>query len=354
MEEVAAVVVDNGSGMCKAGIAGEEFPQVEIPAVLGERTVGEEAVLQRKEGGLRKPVERGVVQDWEGAELLWRYAVETELGMSADQHPLFVTEALLSPPGHREKMTEIMIETLNVPACYVCEDPLLSLFASGRGSGLVLSCGEGLTTCVPASEGATIEAAAARYEFAGSDLNSYLQVLLRHNGTLVDIEEARTTKERVCFLAEDFSAELTNSEFNSELPVSVPLPDGQVLSLRHERFLCPEALFQPSLAGKETLSLAELTASAVEACPDLSLQQHMCFNVIVAGGSTLFPGLPGKLTKELRGLLPYRVNVIAPPERKHSVWIGGSIVTSLSTFQAMWVTRRDYQEFGCSAPRKLF
>ncbi|OUC41092.1 hypothetical protein D917_00487 [Trichinella nativa] len=90
---------------------------------------------------------------------------------------------------------------------------------------------------------------------------------------------------------------------------------------------------------------------------DLDLRSQLYENVILSGGSTMFPGTEHRMTKELRVLVPDAVNVKihTPPERKYSVWIGGSIMASLSAFQNMWISYKDYEEHGSAiVHRKCF
>ena len=75
----------------------------------------------------------------------------------------------------------------------------------------------------------------------------------------------------------------------------------------------------------------------------------------MSGGTTMYPGIADRMQKEIPALAPSTIKIIAPPERKYSVWIGGSILSSLSTFQQMWITKQEYDEYGPSiVHRKCF
>ena len=125
------------------------------------------------------------------------------------------------------------------------------------------------------------------------------------------------------------------------------LPDGNIISLHSERFRCPEVLFQPSLVGKEAMGIHDTTFQSIMKC-DVDIRKELYSNVVLSGGSTMMPGIGERMTKELSALAPstVRIKVIAPPERKYSVWIGGSISSSLSTFQQMWISKSEYDEQG--------
>ncbi|KRX60364.1 Actin, acrosomal process isoform [Trichinella sp. T9] len=165
--------------------------------------------------------------------------------------------------------------------------------------------------------------------------------------TTAEREIVRDIKEKLCFVARDFEHAINAERLNRRLSTSYQLPDGNVIKIGSERFRCPEALFQPSLLGLECCGLHETINISIMKC-DLDLRSQLYENVILSGGSTMFPGTEHRMTKELRVLGPDAVNVKihTPPERKYSVWIGGSIMASLSAFQNMWISYKDYEEHG--------
>jgi actin-related protein len=80
---------------------------------------------------------------------------------------------------------------------------------------------------------------------------------------------------------------------------------------------------------------------------DVDIRKDLYGNVVLSGGTTMFAGIADRMQKELVNLaLPMKIKIIAPPERKYSVWIGGSILASLSTFGQMWISKEEYDESG--------
>merc|ERR1719230_1804265 len=102
------------------------------------------------------PIEHGIVTNWDDMEKIWHHAFYNQLRS--------LTEAPLNPKANRERMTQIMFETFQVPAMYVAIQAVLSLYASGRTTGVVLDSGDGVSHTVPVYEGYALPHAIERLD----------------------------------------------------------------------------------------------------------------------------------------------------------------------------------------------
>jgi len=313
--------------------------------------VGTEAQNRRGILKIEYPLDHGVVTNWDDMEKIWHHTFYNELHVAPQEHPILLTEAPMNPKKNREKMTNIMFEIFNVPSLYVQTQAVLALYSSGRTTGIVLDSGDGVTHTVPIYEGYALPHNINRINLAGRDITKYLMRILMESGwtfsSSADQEIVRDIKEHLCYVALDYEQELSMATASTKLEKEYELPDGQRLIMGAERFRAPEILFQPSMIGMDVPGIVETTYNSIIGC-DFDIRKSLYENIVLSGGSTMFPGITDRIKKEMTALAPssIKIRVIAPPERKFSVWIGGSLLASLSTFDNMWITKAEYNESG--------
>lgn len=196
VEEIKSIVLDNGSYTIKIGFSGEDKPRSIIPSIAGTPNnlndivsydhrdfyIGDEAQRMRGILNLSNPIERGSVRNWDLMEKIWEHTFYSKLKVSPDEHPVLLTEAPLNPKENRERMTQVMFETFNVPAMYIQIPAVLSLYSDGTTTGLVLDSGHGITHTAPIYDGFSIPNAVNKISNAGHDLTQFMAKLLLEKG----------------------------------------------------------------------------------------------------------------------------------------------------------------------------
>ncbi|KAK3112469.1 centractin- actin- protein of the dynactin complex [Teratosphaeriaceae sp. CCFEE 6253] len=363
------IVIDNGSGTIRAGYAGEDVPKCHFPSYVGRPKhvrvlagglggdvfIGNRAQELRGLLKIRYPLEHGIVTDWDDMERIWQHIYTDELKTLSEEHPVLLTEAPLNPRSNRDTAAQILFETFNVPALYTSIQAVLSLYASGRTTGVVLDAGDGVSHAVPVYEGFAITNSIRRIDVAGRDVTEHLQTLLRKSGnvfhTSAEKEIVKQIKEKTTYIVlnpkkeeKDWLA-LSNRNSTDAKTTEYTLPDGQKLRLGSERFRAPEILFDPELIGLEYPGLHHLVVDAINRT-DMDLRKNLFGNIVLSGGSTMIKGFGDRLLHEVQRLAvkDMRIKIFAPPERLYSTWIGGSILAGLSTFRKMWVGVDEWHE----------
>eukprot|EP01083_Nonionella_stella_P131851 400832_1 len=383
----SAIVIDNGSQNMRAGYAGDNAPSHMLPTVVGKLTEEERHLLHtgfarqiqlsqslsddvlsiiHRFGPKRyffdketincrnkvHPIQSGIITAWDDIEHLWHHIFYNTLKINPASRHVFMTEPPLNPKANREKITQMMFETFNVAAMYIGCKNTMQLYASGRTTGITLTCGSEHCTVAPISEGYVQPHAVKKVDIGGKHLTQYLHTMLNalDEDTPLSMDIVNDIKEKLCFVTLDIN------EVDKET-VSYTLPDGNTIDLkRNVLSKCCEALFDPTLVAIEAEGVSRMVYDSIMKT-SVSIRRDLYGNIVVSGGTSLLEGLSQRLQHDLNKLAPssMRLKIIAPPEREHSVWIGGSILSSLSTFEEMWFTSSEYDDHGPSfVHRKCF
>ena len=215
------IIIDNGSGYCKAGFSGEEGPRAVFPAIVGRPKnpgimvgaekkdffVGLQAEEKRGILHLAYPIEHGIVTDWNDMEKIWDHTFTNELRVTPEEHNVMLTEAPINPKHNREKMAQIMFETFNVQGLYIAIQAVLSLYSAGKFTGIVCDSGDGVTHMVPIYDGYSLPHCVLRMDLAGRDVTDFLIKILNEVNvsltTSAEREIAKDIKEKTCYVAKN-------------------------------------------------------------------------------------------------------------------------------------------------------
>ncbi|GJN09341.1 hypothetical protein PR202_ga27341 [Eleusine coracana subsp. coracana] len=376
-DEVAAIVIDVGSYSCKAGYAGDDTPKAVFPSVVGsiEQTgdadeskaekepedskngakpmdvdkaktkrklyVGQELDFRRDNMEVISPMKDGTVTDWDIVDNIWNHAF---------------------------RAAELMFENYKVPALFLAKNAVLTSFASGRATSLVVDSGGGSTVVSAVHDGFVLQKIRPRYSFKKKEISP-------GEYKIVDLDLPNTTesyklygmraivsdiKESVCRVPDTAFDEVAYANVPT---TSYELPDGQTIEVGADRFKIPDILFNPSLSQTipgidgfaDSISvrgLPRMVIDSINRC-DVDIRKELFSNILLSGGSSSILQLKERLEKEVLEESPQaaRVKVMASGnsvERRFSVWIGGSILASLGSFQQMWFSKAEYEEHGVS------
>ncbi|GAA5939032.1 actin family protein [Sporobolomyces koalae] len=423
-DEVGAVVLDIGSGTVRAGYAGEDAPKTLFPTAYSTLPAsdpaqspsyvhGISAHLYRPHATIDTFVTDGIVTDWNAAERALDHAFADRMRLaSLEDYPLLATEPSWNPKENREKMCELAFEKWNAPAYYAVDKAVMSSFASGKGSALIVDIGEELMSVVPIYDGFVLRKAIQKQPCAGNLVSEVLlahlesqsvpvtprylvktkEVVAANHPANASLREERVPKDadsattssyhrsqelRVMHEMKETVCEVMTPTWDDAAAQAKPtrpfeFPDGYNSNFGHLRLTAPEILFNParflpqqfktraptpslstiaSHAPSAFLPIHNLISNSLQQI-DPDLQATLLGNIVVTGGTTLLPGFVERLQHEIQTIAPgMKIKIHAPAssaERTHSSWLGGSILASLGTFHQLWIGKDEYQEVGKS------
>jgi len=378
MPAARTVVCDNGTGFVKCGFAGDNFPTAVFPAMVGrpilryeesigdvqlqDIMVGDECAKLRHALEITYPLANGVIRSWEDMYHLWDYTWD-KLKVDPKECQIMLTEAPMNPVKNREKMIETMFEKYGFQGLYVSIQAVLTLYAQGLLTGVVVDSGDGVTHVVPVYDGYSLPHLVQRLDLAGRDITNLLIKLMLLRGyafnRTADFETVRQIKEKFCYVGYDIQLEKKLALETTVLVESYTLPDGREIKIGAERFEAAEALFQPILADKEGKGMHELVFDTIQGA-DIDLRSEFYKHIVLSGGTTMYPGLPSRLEKEIKDLYlqkvlrgdesrlkNFKLKIEDPPRRKHMVFLGGAVLADImKDKEEFWMKKKDYDEVG--------
>ncbi|KAF8476092.1 actin family [Kalaharituber pfeilii] len=382
----APIVLDGGTGFLKVGYAGQNFPAHQYPSIVGrpilraeERSgdmvikdvmMGDEAAAVRTMLQISYPMENGIITKWEDMLHLWDYTFFEKLQIDPTGRKILLTEPPMNPLSNREKMCEVMFERYNFGGVYVAIQAVLALYAQGLSSGVVVDSGDGVTHIVPVYESVVLNHLTRRLDVAGRDVTRQLINLLLRRGyafnRTADFETVRQIKEKLCYVSYDLEFDHKLAEETTVLVESYTLPDGRLIRIGSERFEAPECMFQPHLIDVDQPGIAEMLFNTIQSA-EVDVRSSLFKAIVLSGGSSMYPGLPSRLEKEIKQLWltrvlngdptrlnKFKVRIEDPPRRRHMVFLGGAVLANImADKENMWVSKAEWEEQGARVLEKL-
>ena len=315
-------------------------------------------------------MENGIVKKWDDMQYLWDFTFHEKLKIDTTGRKILLTEPPMNPLKNRERMCEVMFDRYNFGGVYVAIQAVLALYAQGLSSGVVVDSGDGVTHIVPVYESTVLNHLTRRLDVAGRDVTRNLIALLLRRGYALnrtaDFETVRQIKEKLCYVSYDLSLDQRLSEDTTVLVESYTLPDGRVIRVGSERFEAPECLFQPHLVDVEQPGIAEFLFNTIQAA-EVDVRSSLYKAIVLSGGSSMYPGLPSRLEKELKQLWltrvlqgnperlgKFKVRIEDPPRRRHMVFLGGAVLANImADKENMWISKQEWHEQGPRVLEKL-
>ncbi len=272
----------------------------------------------------------------------------------------------MNPSKNREELVERIFEKYQFAASNVSIQAMLTLYAQGLLTGVVVDTGDGVTHVVPVFDGFVPQNLIRRLDVAGRHITNYFIKLLLLRGyafnRTADFETVRQIKEKVCYVAHDIQVERNLALETTCLMENFTLPDGRVIKIGRERFEAPEAMFNPSLIDSEKAGMADMVFDMIQSA-DIDTRAEYYKHIVLSGGSSMYPGLPSRLEKDLRDrylkdvlkgnierMKKFKINIEDPPRRKYMVFLGGSVLADImKDRQEFWMTKQEYDECGLRA-----
>ena len=335
--------------------------------------IGDEAAKARHCLEVNYPVDCGIVKNWEDMEKLWDYTFYEKLEIDPEEKKILLTEAPLNPKSNREKMFEMMFEKYSFEGATVSIQAMLTLYAQGLLTGVVVDTGDGVTHVVPVYEGFVPKNLIRRLDVAGRHITKYLIKLLLLRGyafnASADLETVRQIKEDLCYVAHDIKKERKLALETTVLVKKYTLPDGQTIKIGRERFEAPEAMFNPALIDVEdryrgggTGGVADLVFDMIQAA-DIDCRAEFYKHIVLSGGSSMYPGLPTRLEKDIKAryladilkgdksrLNRLKLRIEDPPRRRNMVFLGASVLGDIMKDRDdFWITQEEWAESGPAA-----
>ncbi|KAL3154167.1 Arp2/3 complex subunit, actin nucleation center [Trebouxia sp. C0010 RCD-2024] len=371
------VICDNGTGFVKCGFAGDNFPRASFPCMVGrpmlrseegfsecqlkDIVVGQQCSQHRHSLEVSYPISNGIVQKWDDMQHVWNHTFYEQLQIDPTECKILLTDPPLNPKENRDRLLQTMFEHYGFAAAFIQIQAVLTLYAQGLLTGLVVDSGDGVTHTVAVIDGFSYPHLTKRLNVAGRHVTTHLVELLLRRGYAfnrsADFDTVRQMKEKLCYVACDYQKEVQLAWETTHIVQSYTLPDGRVIKVGAERFMAAEIMFRPELIDIETPGISENIFNCIQEM-DVDNRMTLYHHIVLSGGSTMYPGMPNRVERDIKalylehvlkgnkdGLRKLKLKIEDPPRRKHTVFLGGAVLADIMKDKSsFWVTKEEYEE----------
>ena len=378
------LVIDLGNAYTKIGFSGEDLPKEIIPSLYARNKMFDKkneigAFDQKMDIFGYEATEPQYKDDYdlfyltcgdhkektskEYLEFL-KDALENKMGLSTSEYDVIVNISPIKNEDNIRTYGRLFIEDLGFKALAMINSSSLSLYATGRTSGLVVQCGETRTYTVPIYEGFPLYHALNKTKIGGRDLTEiFRKGILEHNIDIKegDIHTLRQVKEKTCSVPVEHNYSFYMDESNEDIikreTQLFKLPDEKIVSIpRRTRIIASELLFTPEVfeEKKNENGIINLITGSIKKTEmiDKKFKENLIENIVLSGGTTMMEGFADRVYNDLYNFkdpsleLEYEPIVIAENNRAIGKWIGMSMIASMSAFDKLFIKKAEYQELG--------
>lgn len=356
MEKNLTAIIDIGTYSTKAGFSGESEPAFFIPSIIGKPRpstfrqntfqqdiyIGNDAIKNLSILSLSSPLNNRILQNMDETQAFLEYLFSSQFKIPSTKLPVLLSIDPFTEDKDREKLTTLLFETFHTPLFYGALSSSLILYSSGLITGFSIDIGEMGGTFVPIYEGFSMCHLSKKMDIGGKHVSNCLRKAVIDSGysfpPLNEKDIIRDIKEQLCYVQVDTSSKPEEKVFLT--------PENQSIKLTDQLFKSTEPLFNPNTIGINAPGMSELIYESMTSI-DSDVKDSILKNVVIAGGTSLLPGLPQRIEKDISDKM-LSISTIAPPGRKTSLWIGGSMIASIPTFKDLSISKAEYEESGPS------
>ncbi|KAL7714721.1 hypothetical protein QTN25_007809 [Entamoeba marina] len=361
MDEIEPLVIDVGTSSVKALYGGQTNITTTFPTVVGTSKVinpligidiqssyvGEEALSKSGVLKLNYPLSNGLITNWNDMEQIWYHTIYYKLKRAPGEHPVVLSHSHNTSQNDLKKTIQIMFESFDVPCLSSFLQEQLSMYSTGKSNGITVQCGESGCTIIPIIDGKANLKNKEVVNVTGNDMNDYFALSLIKNGLNINFQcngpLITQQREQFCYVSQDYFNEIQHIQ-----PKLYKLPDDSMLKIDDEMITCPEALFNPKVLNINDDGIHTSTIQVLSKYNN-EISNELINNILLCGGNCMYNGCIQRFENEMLISTNKTIKTLQLPndiQKQFSTAIGGSIISTLSSFEKYYILVDDYNEYG--------